>query len=198
VQFADRGESIRACASQPLQSVSGVLAAACSVRYGKAGMHSITGIYDGDPEFTGSVSNVVQVPVQVRGTIAATMQWSFKFARSYTAVLALELNGAPAGATVWITCRGGGCPFAKRALAASKRNSCPRHRGKCRRRRNRTVDLAAGLRKYRLRPGAHLVVAITRTGWIGKRYLFVMRAGKRPGVQIACLAPGAARPGVAC
>jgi Bacterial Ig-like domain (group 3)/Invasin, domain 3 len=198
VQFEDRGEAIRSCANQPVQSVSGVLAATCSVRYGKAGVHTIIGIYDGDSEFTGSFSNVVQVPVQVRGTIAASMQWSFKFARSYTAVLALELSGAPAGATVRITCRGGGCPFAERALAVSRRKSCPRHHGKCRRRRNRTVDLAPGLRKHRLRPGAHLVVAITRPGWIGKRYLFVMRAGKGPGVQIACLAPGAARPGVGC
>jgi Bacterial Ig-like domain (group 3)/Invasin, domain 3 len=198
VQFEDSGKSIGSCASQPLQSVSGLLAASCTVRYGKAGMHSITGIYNGDSDFSGASSNVLHVPVQVRGTIAATMQWSFKFAPSYTTVLALELNGAPAGATVRVSCRGGGCPFAKRAIAAGKLKSCPRNRGKCRRRRNRAVDLTAGLHDHRLRAGAHLIVAITRTGWIGKRYMFVMRAGNGPRVQIACLAPGVPRPGVGC
>ncbi len=198
VQFKDNGETIRSCASQPLQSMRGLLAATCTMRYDKAGMQSITATYNRDSNFNGSSSNIVHMPVQVRGTIEATMQWSFRFAPSYTTVLSLELNGASAGATVRISCRGRGCPFAQWAITAGRFTSCARHRSRCRRRRIRTVDLAAALRNHRLRPGADLIVAVTRTGWIGKRYLFAIRAGRSPHVQIACLAPGAARPGVGC
>ncbi len=198
VQFIDNGKLIRSCTSEPLQSLSGLLAATCTVRYNQAGTHRIVGTYNGDLNFSSSSSNIVPVPVQVLGTIEATMQWSFRLAGSYTTVLAFNLNGAPVGPTVRISCHGGGCPFAERAITVRKFSSCPRDRGKCARHRIRAVNLAPALENHRLRPGAHLIVAITRSGWIGKRYLFAMRADKGPHVQIACLAPGAARPGTGC
>jgi Invasin, domain 3/Bacterial Ig-like domain (group 3) len=197
VQFKDNGRLIRSCVSQPLQTVSGSAAARCTVRYDRAGTHRITGTYDGDVNFNGSPSNVVPLPVQVLGTIEATMQWTFRLTHSYTTVLSLKLNGAPAGTSVGLSCQGGGCPFARRAITVHKLSSCPA-KTKCRRHRIRTVNLAQALVNHRLRAGAHLVVAITRPGWIGKRYLFAIRANRWPHVQIACLAPGAARPGVGC
>ncbi len=197
VQFQDNGRLIRPCASEPLQGISGLPAATCTVRYNQAGTHRIIGTYNGDGNFGGSPSNIVAVPVQVLGTIQATMQWSFTHTRSYTTVLTFNLNGAPVGATVRIRCHGGGCPFAARTITVRK-FTCPGGRHNCVRHRTGPVNLARARDNHHLRPGAHLIVAITRSGWIGKRYLFVMRADKLPQVQIACLAPGVARPGTGC
>ena len=62
---------------------------------------------------------------------------------------------------------------------------------------NGTLQLT-GFRGHSLHPGAKITVSITRPEWIGKYYVFKIRAGRGPKVQIGCLAPGAQLPGGAC
>jgi hypothetical protein len=110
-----------------------------------------------------------------------TMRWTFYYTPTYTEVLALVLNGAPAGATVLVTCHGRGCPFTRHIAMIRPR-----------------VDLTGVFQHHRLRAGARVTVAITRPGWTGKYYMFAMRAGHAPRVQLACLAPGRTHPGGGC
>ncbi len=81
VEFFDNGRPIAACLSQPL--IGG--GATCTVSYKSVGKHSITARYGGDANFTGSGSSarvVKVVPAHARGTITATMQWSFFYTPS--------------------------------------------------------------------------------------------------------------------
>jgi Bacterial Ig-like domain (group 3)/Invasin, domain 3 len=198
VQFFDGGRAISSCTNQPL--ING--GATCTVAYGARGRHSITASYGGDANFTGSTSSsgavdVVALPPQVLGIITSTMQWSFYYTSQYTRVLSLMVNGVPADATVHVTCRGRGCPFAKRVAAIAKTRRCGL-KGKPRCATNGKINLASGLRKHPLHVGTRLAVQITRPGWIGKSYVFAMRRSRGPRVQIACLAPRGTRPGVGC
>ncbi len=195
VEFLDGGHPIAACAAQTLSNGQ----AACTVTYQAAGTHSITAQYSGDGNFTGSMSapDPVSVAVKVLGTIGATMQWTFTFGPTYTNVALLAVSGAPPGARVLVSCHGGGCPFGQRQIPVTKvvrcgpkgSRTCPTH-GK--------VSLTAALRNHRLRVGARLGVRIVRSGWIGKYYMFTVRSRRGPRIQIACVAPGATRPGVGC
>jgi Invasin, domain 3/Bacterial Ig-like domain (group 3) len=198
VAFQDHGKRIGSCAHRPLRRVGGSLAATCTVRYRKLAKHTITASYQGDSNFNGSASNRLTVPVLALGTLATTMQWSFQFSPAYTTVQALLVNATPRGATVTVRCAGAGCPFAKRAIVVGKINHCSRNPRNCRPARNSSVDLTPAFRTRRLGVGTRITVTITRPGWIGKQYLFVIRAGQTPRARVGCLAPGASRPGVSC
>jgi adhesin/invasin len=199
VEFLDGGQPIQSCMSQPLSAGGAV----CTVSYGSQGTHSITARYSGDANFAGSTStsstvSVVPVPADVAGIIAATMQWTFTYAPSFTKVLALVVNGLPPNATVSVTCHGRGCPIAKRlaSTARSKRCQTPQKNGKCS--GPKTVDLTPAFKNRLLRAGTRISVKISRPGWIGKSYTFTARAARRPTIQIACMAPGATHPSSGC
>ncbi|MBV9336367.1 MAG: Ig-like domain repeat protein [Solirubrobacterales bacterium] len=195
VEFLDGGHPIAACAAQTLTSGQ----AACRVTYTAPGTHSITAQYSGDGNFVGSASAPAPVRVvsPVLGTIAATMQWSFQFGPTYTNVVLLSVSGAPPGGSVLLSCRGLGCPFNRRAIPVTKVRRCgPKGSRTCP--THGRVDLTPALRNHRLRAGARLNVRIVRRGWIGKYYMFTVRPRRGPRIQIACLAPGATRPGVGC
>jgi Bacterial Ig-like domain (group 3) len=198
IEFADGGQPITSCASQRLLNAG----ATCTVTYKSPGAHSITATYGGDANFTGSTSSgqavrVVPVPVEVLGTITSTMQWTFAYTPTYTKVLALVVNGVPVGATVLIKCNGRGCPYARHATYVFAKSRCGK-RGKRMCSGDPRIDLRSGFRRHRLRPGAKITVVISRHGWIGKYYAFVIRARRAPQIQISCLAPGRARPGMGC
>jgi hypothetical protein len=126
-----------------------------------------------------------------------TMQWTFHYTPAYTKVLALVVDGAPAGAEVLIGCHGRGCPFTKPLSVISGANRCgPKGRRRCA--TDKTIELAHDFRKRGLRVGTRITVAITRPQWIGKYYVFDTRAGRAPRVQVTCLAPGTTRPGSPC
>lgn len=197
VAFYDGGQPIASCLSQPLTNGG----ATCTLTYRASGAHSITAQYVGDANFTASAAaaqpvSVVADPKATVGSVTSTMQWTFYYTPTYTKVLALVVNGA-SGATVLVKCQGRGCPFAKRTGAVTRSRRCGRG-GKSRCTASGTIDLGAGFRKRRLDPGARITVMITRPGWIGKYYLFTVRARQAPGIRIACLAPGGTRPGVGC
>jgi hypothetical protein len=197
VEFRDGGQPIASCLSQPL--IGG--AATCTVVYGAPGAHNITAQFSGDANFNGVVSaaqqvTVVRPPKRALGLITSTMQWSFYYTPSYTRVLALVINGA-SGATVLVKCAGKGCPFAARTTRVTNRNRCrSKRRGGCP--PAGTLSLTPRFGTHRLRVGAQVVVMITRAGWIGKYYSFLVRSRRGPRVRIACLAPGASRAGVGC
>jgi hypothetical protein len=186
VQFADDGNPIASCDRQPLGPSS---TATCTVAYATPGSHAITASYGGDGSFGASTSGAMTVAVQPLGTIAATMQWTFYYTPAYTRVLALIVNGAPPGATVLVKCHGHGCPFANRTVAATSTRPCgPKGRHRCA--THGTIDLTPRFRRRRLRVGARITVEIIEPGWVGKYYMFAVRARRKPLVQIACTAPG--------
>jgi hypothetical protein len=197
VGFFDSGKVIPSCASQPLTDGG----ATCVVAYRAAGSHTITAQYGGDANFRGSSSapesvRVVAPPARVLGWIGATMQWTFDSTATYTKVLTLLVNGA-SGATVTTSCHRRGCPFTARTTRAARPAYCARSRTRvCP--APGTVNLATGFRNRRLPVGAQITVAITRPGWIGRYYQFVVRARRAPRVHISCLAPGAIHPGSRC
>jgi hypothetical protein len=201
VTFFDGGTAIAACTNQPLTNGG----ATCKVTYNATGTHSITAQYSGDNNFEGSTSpftNVVAARAPrspngpVAGVITATMQWIFRFRPTYTTVQALVVNGA-SHATVLVKCRGKGCPYAKRStLVRATRRCGPGGTRRCS--THGTINLTPRLRGHRLHVGARITVMITRPNWIGKYYRFTIRAGRMPKIRIACLAPGATRPGVGC
>jgi adhesin/invasin len=204
VAFFDGGQPITACARQPLTIAAASSSATCSISYKAAGDHSITARYSGDSNFTGSGSpsqsvTVHTLPPQVLGTIKATMQWTFATTASYTKIRTLVVNQAPTGAMISVTCHGAGCPFARRVNSVRRAARCtPTRTQTCPTRHPGTMDLQPSLRNRALKAGVHLVVTITRSKWIGKYYLFTIRAGRAPQVHIDCLAPGKTRPGVGC
>lgn len=202
VEFLDAGQPIGSCSSQPL--LDG--AATCAVSYRAAGEHAITARYLGDANFAASSSptelvNATATPISgaegVPGAITSTMQWWFYFTPSYTIVRALVVNGTSVGATVSVGCHGHGCPFARRAINVADQESCSvKTRRMCS--AHGTVLITPGFENRHLGVGARITVAITKPSWVGKYYAFTIQARRGPRVQIACLAPGARRPGGGC
>ncbi len=198
VQFLDGGQAIDSCRDQPLTDG----AATCTVAYDAVSAHSMRARYSGDVNFTGSTSpsetvGVVPLQPEVLGIVSSTLQWSFYYTHAYTQIVAMVINGAPAGATVLVTCHGRGCPFAKHVAAIAHSTRCVQKRKRgCA--SDGALDLASRFGHRRLKAGTRITVEITRPSWIGKYYLFATRAGRGPRIRIACLAPGGTRPGVRC
>jgi hypothetical protein len=193
VKFLDRGKTVRSCTRRPLHAGT----ATCTVRYRTTGRHRITAVYRGDLNFLASPASTSQsVRVLARGTIMSTMLWTFAFRPTYTKILAFSVNAAPVGATVVVKCNGSGCPFAKRSTPVRRCRSTPSNA--CKQEASATIGLEASFRRRRLHVGTGVSVQILRPGWIGKYYLFTMRAGRGPKIKISCLAPGRTVPGRGC
>ena len=183
VQFRDKGKKIGKCARQLVTKGT----ATCTVTYRATGSNPITAVYEGDGNFLASrPSRSRSVQVVARGTITSTMQWTFAFSPSYTKVLALSVSSAPAGATVVVKCRGTGCPFSKQSTPVTKQTS------------SASIGLGSPFHGRRLAVGTSINVDVLRPGYIGKYYLFTMRARKGPNIDISCLAPGHTVPGQGC
>jgi len=109
------------------------------------------------------------------------------------------INGARIGATVTVRCVGKGCPFGKATTIVTKPKPCKRtKKHKCPTTHPGTVNLVRRFLNRRLNPGTQITVQITQPGWIGKYYLFTMRARRAPSIAIGCVAPGGSRLGVGC
>lgn len=189
VRFMDSGRTIRGCRERPLRSGS---VATCTVSYRTIGHHAIAAVYSGDRSFKGSGSPPIEVPVQARGTIATTMQWAFRYTPRYTQVMQLLVNAIPHGASLRLACRGAGCPFARLLVRPIH---CRRGRKHCT--ESARLNLTSRFRRA-LGVGARLSVGVSRPGWVGKRFTFVVRAGRQPRVAIACTAPGTGRASPSC
>jgi putative metal-binding protein/hemolysin type calcium-binding protein len=97
----------------------------------------------------------------------------------YTLVTRLTFAALPAHAKVRLRCRGGGCPFARKALRV----------------RHRRASATKLLKGHRLEPGALLEVRITARDTIGKVVRYRIRSHALPTRRQLCLRPGARRPG---
>jgi hypothetical protein len=95
--------------------------------------------------------------------------------------LRLGVRDVLPGMTIELRCRGGGCPFKRKARTVQ--------------RRARLLDLHRLLRAARLRPGAALEVRVQRPEAIGKVIRYSVRKGSVPRSRELCLAPGSRRPG---
>jgi hypothetical protein len=199
VQFLDGGKPIAGCTARPV--VSG--GATCAIRYTVTGRRSIVAQYLGDANFVGSSSSAKTVNVTAlaaRGTITATMQWTFAYAPSYTRVLNMVINGVPVGATVEVRCHGPGCPFAKRTSVIAKPHCKAKGKGKHKRSCpvSGRVNLTGRFHGRTLHPGAQITIEIRRPRFVGKYYSFTMRSRNQPRVRIGCLAVNGSRPNVGC
>jgi hypothetical protein len=102
----------------------------------------------------------------------------WQFARRYTAVQALVVRNAPAGARVSATCKGGGCPFTGTKRVSVKRDLAP-------------TSLLRFFHGAKLRAGARLTVQITAKGFVGRTYAYRIKLGNLPALTTTCRNPGA-------
>jgi hypothetical protein len=147
----------------------------------------------------GSAGAMSAVSAIVGSLVEASMTWTFAWARRYTEVRALAVQGIPAGGEVDVACHGRGCPFARDHVASvgksCRASKCP----KPRRPPGKAGTSIAGLFKgKRLGVGTRITVSVVKPGWIGKEYIFTTRAGKAPTVKTACVGVGSAKPGHGC
>lgn len=145
-------------------------------------------------------SPVVPVPQPRRpkriGRLTATMQWTFRYAPSYTQILAFAVDGPALRSTITTRCRGKGCPLRVHRISVSRLKHCSTTTGVCR--APRTVNLESEFRHHKLGIGARVTIMISRPHDIGKYYRFIVRPRRAPSVRIRCLAPGSVRPGKGC
>ena len=196
VKFIQDGKPLAHCSSVALQASRGALSASCTLRYATPGIRQVTAIYSGNQDFGGSSSSPILVPVQALGRISSSMLWTFRYTASYTTIASMSVNGVSLGTKVIVTCKGHGCPFARRASASFGGVRCtPTGKHRC---GKGPIALAAEFHRNRLVVGTRITVAIRRPGWIGKFYSFVVVSGQTPQVRISCLAPGLSKPGIDC
>ncbi|MDQ6818272.1 MAG: Ig-like domain-containing protein [Actinomycetota bacterium] len=196
VKFIQDGKPLAHCSGVALQASTGGISASCTLRYTTPGIRQVTAIYSGNQDFGGSSSSPILVPVQALGRISSSMLWTFRWTASYTTIASMSVNGVSLGTNVIVTCKGHGCPFARRASASFgvlMRTPTSKHRcGKG------PIALAGTFHRNRLMVGTRITVEIRRPGWIGKFYSFVVVSGRTPQVRISCLAPGLSKPGIDC
>jgi hypothetical protein len=121
-------------------------------------------------------------------------KYAFEVTATYTAVERLRVLDIPIGASVAITCSGGGCPFAlRRHVKTRPCRSCKRRRPEL-----RMVDATKLFAGAKLLPGAKLAVRITKRGAVGRYLQFIVRNGGQAAYTKHCLAPGATKPGRRC
>lgn len=188
IEFLDHGRPISACVGQPLSG----LTATCALRYKTRGSHVISAAYNGDANFLGSTSPNGTVKIGPRSTrptvlgfITSTVAWTFYYHPTYTQVVQLRAYGVISGIGVRLTCSGPGCPFTTVRTSNAARSGS-------------SMNLTPFFRGHHLRPGAQITLRFTHRSWIGKYYLFTIRAGRAPAIDLNCLGVGATRPGVGC
>jgi hypothetical protein len=137
------------------------------------------------------VHKLAVVVAKPTGYVSSLMTWTFNFTPSYTRVATLTVTGVHPGLTISVGCSGSGCPK-HRYLDTIKRAACGKH-DTC-----KNVNLAKRLNGDKLGVGATLTVRLTHPGWLGKYYSFVVRPGREPKIDTACLAVGQTKPGAGC
>jgi virginiamycin B lyase len=144
-------------------------------------------------------------PPPVLARVESSMTWTFGWSRKFTIVESLVAHGVPAGGHVEVVCHGHGCPFPRhRSATVARHQSChgrgckPKAKSKHPTRSSPEVSLTGLFKGRHLGVGARISVSVVKPGWIGKSFVFTVRASRTPHVQIACLAPGSSDPGRGC
>jgi Bacterial Ig-like domain (group 3) len=183
IEFLDGGQPIGTCASQSLSN----LTATCTVSYKSPGTHTISALYTGDANFTGSTSSTSGVQIvkgapktpTVHGSLGSTLAWTIYYHPRYSEFTVFKAFAVAKGTSIIVHCYGKDCPFAKWSLAKP----------------SGTLSLLRRLRHRHLRAGTQITVRLIRTHWFGWYYSFTMRAGRAPLTKRACIAPGTLKPG---
>jgi hypothetical protein len=116
-------------------------------------------------------------------TVAATVASGWKVFAGYTKLTTLKVKGAPAGAKVRVSCKGGkkkGCPFKQRTSTANAKGK---------------ASLAKRFKGRKLKPGVVIEVRISVPSAIAKVLRIRIRDEKAPKRTTLCLPPGAKKPG---
>jgi CSLREA domain-containing protein len=110
--------------------------------------------------------------------IKADVIFTLTFFPTSSVASQMEVTGIPRGGKLTVTCRGGGCPFARRTFA-------PRHG---------QVGLTPIFKHASLQAGAALEFTIIAPNRVGYVETLVIRSGQKPTVTKLCLPPGTSRP----
>lgn len=126
-----------------------------------------------------------------------TLSSSFSPGGATTSVRQLLVKDVPAHAQVNLTCSGAGCPFRSAGdVTGAKCSGKPcTATARDKRRVRHWVDLIALFSGARLGSGAKLTVVVTKTGAVGRAWVFTFPAGGQPSRQDDCLKPGSSVPG---
>jgi hypothetical protein len=140
-----------------------------------------------------------KAPLPPLPRITASMTWRFAWSRRFAIVRSLTVHAVPQGGHVEVSCKGHGCPFTRvRSASVEKHVSCRSKKCPMRRVQGPTFALASLFKGRHLDSGARIAVSIVKPGWVGKSYVFTMRANTEPQYQLGCLAPGSTQPGRGC
>jgi hypothetical protein len=104
----------------------------------------------------------------------------WQFGAHFTALRALVVRNAPAGARIATTCKGGGCPFKGTKKVTVRRDLAP-------------TSLLRFFHRAKLRSGALVTVNITARGFVGRTYAYRVRIGDLPALKTTCRDPGSKR-----
>jgi len=136
------------------------------------------------------------------GTLAfALLGWSFNPLSSSSQVGSLTATGVPVGTHIAASCAGHGCHLRFAPVEVTSTTTCHSKHHRCKRASRpdtRSIDLTPKLRSVHFPVGSNLTVTFTKRGFIGKAYVFTMRANRQPAWRAACLAPGSLVPGKGC
>jgi hypothetical protein len=112
------------------------------------------------------------------GLLRSLIATRWQFGAHFTAVRALVVRNAPAGARIAATCKGGGCRFRGTKTVRVKRDLAP-------------TSLMRFFHRAKLRAGARVTVKITAAGFVGRTYAYRIRIGDLPALTTTCRDPGA-------
>jgi hypothetical protein len=112
-----------------------------------------------------------------RLNLTPAYQWAFS--KTFAFATQLSVSGLPRRSHVAVVCRGGGCPFAKKSFAPSKRGK---------------LDVAPALKQRHLSVGSTVDLQITAANTVGEVVRFTALSGKLPKESFLCLPPGAHTP----
>lgn len=110
--------------------------------------------------------------------IKADVPFTLSFFPTSSVATELGVTGIPRGGRLTVSCRGGGCPFARRSFAA----------------RHGHVELTPIFKHASLRAGTTLEFEVTASNRVGYVETLVIRSGEKPTVTKLCLPPGTSRP----
>ncbi len=116
------------------------------------------------------------------GRVRSPVSFTWKFNNRYTVAEQLTISSLPAKPKVLVSCRGGGCPFAKKTFSLKAKS------------KTRKLQLAPKLKQAHLRPKARLQIEITAANAVGKVLTFTIVSNDVPKLAVSCLVPGARKP----
>jgi Bacterial Ig domain len=115
--------------------------------------------------------------------LSSTVSNSFLAFRKYTKVALLAVNDLPAGARVRTQCKTKkkkqqkkGCPYRSRTVTSAKART--------------RLGLLKPFKRKKLPVGTKVTITITAPGFVGKQFIYTMRAHKKPKRKRLCIPPG--------